>query len=64
MNCFLGREHVVLGDLNADIGRLMNPLDHQVTDLLASFGLVYILARFCQRLRYRNLQTWWDVCQG
>ena len=27
LNCFPDRDHVVLGDLNADICRLMNPGD-------------------------------------
>ena len=40
LNLFQGRDPVLLGDLNVDIGRLRNPRDQNVTDFLASFGLV------------------------
>ena len=46
LNRFPGREPVVLGDFNVDLGRLRNLQDQQVADLLASFGLVDLLAHF------------------
>ena len=64
LNCFPGRDPVVLGDINVDIGLLINPQDQQVTYFLASFGLVDRLAHFQKRLRYCNLHTWWKVRQG
>ena len=45
---FLGRYPIVLGDLNTDIDRLRNSHDQQVSDFLASFGLVDFLAYFRQ----------------
>ena len=64
LNRFLGKGPVFLGDINTDIGCLMNPWDQQVKDYLASFGMVDLLDNFQQRLRYRNLNKWWQVCQG
>ena len=46
LNCLLGRDHVVLGGINADIVRLMNPQYQHVADFLASFGPVDLLAHF------------------
>ena len=46
LNCFQIREPFILGDLNADIGCLRNPRDQKVADLLASFGMVDLLAHF------------------
>ena len=40
LNRLPGRDPIILGDLNAYIGLLRNPRDEQVSDLLASFGLV------------------------
>ena len=57
LNRFQGREPVVLGDLNASIGRLRNPQYQQVAYFLASFGMVDLLAHFQQRSNtatYRN----------
>ena len=45
---------ILLGDLNADIGRLLHHHDRQIADFLATFGLVDILAHFWQRLQYRD----------
>ena len=64
LNRFPGKEPVLLGDLNTDIGRLRNPWGQQVKDYLASLGMVDLLDNFRQRLRYRNLNKWWQVCQG
>ena len=55
LNCFPGRGHVVLEVLNAEIGRLRNPCDQQVTNFLASLSLVDLLVQFLQRLCYCNL---------
>ena len=61
----LPRRHpVVLGDLNAYIARLSNPQYQQVSEFLASLGLVDLLGHLCQRLRYCRLQTWWKIRQG
>ena len=46
LNRFVGRDPVVLGDLNADIGRLRNPTYQQVAEFLASFELVDLLSHF------------------
>ena len=46
LNHLLGREPVILGDLNGDIGLLRKPRDQQVSDFLASFGLVDLLCHF------------------
>ena len=43
INRFLWRDHIVMGYLNADIGRLQNPQNQQVADFLASFRLVDLL---------------------
>ena len=43
LNHFLWRDHIVMGYLNADIGRLQNPQNQQVADFLASFRLVDLL---------------------
>ena len=64
LNRFLRREPVVLGYLNAEIGRLSNPRDQQVADFLASLGLVDLLGHLCQRLCYFRLHEWWQVLQG
>ena len=64
INSLLGRGHVFLEDLNADISCLRNLWDQQVKYLFASFGMVDLLDNFQQRLLERNLQTWWRVCQG
>ena len=63
LNRFPGRDTVVLGDLNADIGRLRNPLGQQVAYLLVSFGLADLLVHFLQRFYYRHLHMLWQVCQ-
>ena len=36
LNCFPRREPIVLGNLNANIGRFRKPRDQQVADFLAS----------------------------
>ena len=43
LNRFLGRDSVILGDINADIGLVRNPQDKQVADFLAFFGFTYLL---------------------
>ena len=63
LNRLLGRDPVVLGGLNADIGHLSNPRNQQFSDFLASFGSVELLRHFRQFLRYCHLQTWGKVCQ-
>ena len=40
LNTFLGRYPIVVGYLNAYIGRIMNPWNQQVADFLNFFGLV------------------------
>ena len=64
LNLFFGRNPVVLGDLNADIGCLRNPHNQQVAEFLASFGLVDLLGHFRQRPRFCHLHMWWKVLQG
>ena len=46
LNRFPGRDRIILGDLNAGIGRLRNPREKQVAYFLASFGMVDLLYRF------------------
>ena len=53
-----------MGDLNADIIRLSNPRDQEVTDLLESIGFVDLLGHFCHHLQYCHLNTGWQVRQG
>ena len=55
LNCFPRREPIVLGNLNANIGRFREPRDQQVADFLTSLGLVDLLGHFCQRLCYFRL---------
>ena len=57
MNRVMGRETMILGDLNTDIVRMRNTKDQQVTYFLAPLRLVDILAHFLQSLCYHNLQT-------
>ena len=45
-DCFLFRDLVVMGGINADIGCLSNPWYQQVAGLLASFELVDLLVHF------------------
>ena len=59
LNRFPGRDPVVLGSMNSEIVHLRNPRYQQVSDFLASFGLVDLLGHFQQRLHYRHLQTQW-----
>ena len=46
LNSFMGRDPIVLGDLNADLGRMGNPQEKHVADFLAFFGLVDIMGHF------------------
>ena len=46
LNKFLGRDSVILGDLNVEIGCLRNPQDQQATDFFASFGVEDLLDNF------------------
>ena len=57
LNHFPGRYLIVMGNLNADASQLQNTRNQQVTDFLASFGLVDLLGYFMQRLRFRHQQT-------
>ena len=43
LNRFPGRDPIIIGELNADIGRPQNPRNQQVADFMASFGLVDLL---------------------
>ena len=45
-DCFLFRDLVVMGGINADIGCLSNPWDQQIAYFLASFGIVYLVDHF------------------
>jgi len=56
INRFLGRDSIVIGYLNADMGRLQNP---QITGVL-----VDLLSHFRQRPCFCHLKTWWKVQQG
>ena len=58
LNLFLGRNPILMGDLNEDIGYLQNPWNQLVEDFLASFGLVDLLDHFRQRLCFFHMQTW------
>ena len=64
LNRFLGRDSIVIGDLNTDIRRLQNPRIQQVADFLASFGLVDLLSHFRQYLRFFRMKMWCQVKQG
>ena len=64
LDIFLGKDPIVLRDLNAVIERMQNPRIQQVIDLLASFGLVDLLSHFRQRIRLRHLKAWWQVQKG
>ena len=59
-----GQGTAVLGDLNADIGRLKNPRYQQVAEIFVSFELVDLLGYFRQCICYCQLQTWWQVLQS
>ena len=59
LNCFPGRDTIVLGGMNVDIDCLRNPRYQQVYNFLAYFGLVDLLFHFQQRLCYHHLQKWW-----
>ena len=60
---FIGRYPIVLGNLNAEIGRLRNPHNQHVSDFMASFVLVDLMGHFYQRLFYHHLQTWFQFFQ-
>ena len=40
LNRFLGRDPIVIGDLNADAGLMKKPWNQKVADFLYYFGLV------------------------
>ena len=63
LNLLLGRDTIIMGDLNADIGRLQNLWNQQVAYFLSSFGLFDLLGHFRQQLRFCYMQTWWKVQQ-
>ena len=58
LNLFLGKDFIVIGDLNMVIERLKNPRIQQVADFLVYFGLVDILNHFIQQLRFCHIKTW------
>ena len=64
MNCFPGRDPVLLGDPNAGISRLRNNWYQLVAYFVASFGMVDLLDHFRNRLFYHNLYMWLQVHQG
>ena len=64
LNRFLGRDPIVIGDLNADAGLMKKPWNQKVADFLYYFGLVDLLGNFRKRLRFLHNNTWWQVHQG
>ena len=44
-----------------DTGRLQNPQNQQVEDLLASFGMVNLISYFRQRILFFHMKMWWQV---
>ena len=64
LNHFQGRDPIVMGDLNADIGCIRNPRNQQVAYFLASFVLSNLLSYLRQRLRFLHMKMWWQVQQG
>ena len=40
LNDFLGRDPILMRDLNADVSYMVNPWNQQVADLLTSFRMV------------------------
>ena len=59
LNRFLGRNYILMGDLNAGTSRLQNPWSQEVSDFLDSFGLANLLVHFRQHLRLCHTKTWW-----
>ena len=54
---------IVLGDLNSAIGKSQKPHSQYVADLLAEFGMIYLVHHFQQRWRYRDTKKWPRVRQ-
>ena len=57
----LGKDYIIIGHLNADIGRLWNLLNQHVADFLDSFGLFDLHSNFRQRMRLFCMKMWWQV---
>ena len=51
LNRFPGRDPIVMGDLNAGVGWMQNPMNHQVSNLLALFVLVDLIGQGCSSSR-------------
>lgn len=61
---FPGQKVTVLGDLNVDLLKPINPRSHQVAAVLSSHGLEDMLPHFLQRKAFRHNQTWWQYRRG
>ena len=58
------REPIVLGDLNVELnGESISP-SQRVSDLLAEYGIIYLVWHFRQHHRFCDLKTWSQVRQG
>ena len=51
----------MLGELNTDVGQTYEPQDKQVTVILVSFGMVDLLGYLRDWMRFRYMQTWFQV---
>ena len=52
---FPGSYPIIMGYLNAYIGRLQNLRNQQVADFMESFGLVNLISYFRQQLRFCHM---------
>ena len=64
LNGFLGRDTIVMWDLNTDVGQMENPRNQQKDDFLESFWMVDLLGHLSKRLRFQLKQTWWQFHKG
>ena len=57
------RNPIVLCGLNMDLDKVRSPRSQLVVDLLAEYGLIYLVLHFRYRCRFQNLNTWPQVHQ-
>ena len=59
LNRLPGRESIIIGDLNSEIGLFQNLRIQQVADCLDPFSLVDLIINFRKRLHFYHMKMWW-----
>jgi hypothetical protein len=58
LNRFPNQQPIVIGDLSTDLEDLSQTRTMETNNLLASYGLINMIAQFQQRRKHRNCKTW------